>query len=145
MKYSAHAGRLPITLKHENDSDGLLLDQDSRKIEYESFEELIQDVDKLLSDRDYLEAREELLKGSTISEERFIKNVRSTIEEHRTDYEHRWEQLDTSKFKQEYLDRFDMHQVETKVARFINRSIFIEFPWMLVILSKGLAKKILKR
>ena len=145
MKYSAHAGKLPITLKHENDSDGLLLDQSSRKIEYETFEELIQDVDKLLSDRYYLKAREELLQGSTISEERFIRNVYSSIEEHRTDYNHTMERIDTSKFKEEFLDRFDIRQVETKVSRLINRSLFINCPWMLGVLSKNMVKKTLKR
>ena len=144
MKYSAHAGKLPITLKHENDSDGLLLDQASRKIEYETFEELIRDVDKLLSDQEYLKAREKLLQGSTISEERFVKNVRSTIEEHCTDYEHKWERIDTSKFKKEFWDRFNIRYVEAKVSRLINRSIFINCPWMLRYLGKKTVKKLLK-
>ena len=115
MKYSANAGKIPITLKHENDSDGLLLDQPARRIEYDSFETLVADVDKLLSDDNYLTEREDLLKGSVISEERFIKNVRMTIEAQHTDYEHGEERIDTTKFKKEFYDRFDLKEAKRNI------------------------------
>ncbi len=130
MKYSANAGRLPITLRHENDSDGLLIDQPSRKIEYDSFEELIADVDRLLSDDKYLKEREALLEGSVISEARFVNNVRTTIEEHHTDYCHSGERIDTSRFKEEFYTRFSIRQAKENISRMTNRSIFVDFPWM---------------
>ena len=71
--------------------------------EYDNYEELVEDVDKLLNDDDYLSERESLLQGSIITEARFVKNVRTTIEEHRTDYVHGSERIDTSKFKQEFF------------------------------------------
>lgn len=131
MKYAANAGKLPITLKHENDADGLLLDQKSRRIEYDTYEELIDDMDILLSDNKYLADREKLLEGSVISEERFIRNVRSTIEEHCTDYTHGQEHIDTTKFKKEFRDRFDLNVVKSRVSRSINKSLYFCFPWML--------------
>lgn len=130
MKYSANAGKIPITLKHENDSDGLLVDQKSRLIEYYSYEELIADVDKLLDDPEYLKTRETLLAGSVISEERFVNNVRSAIEEHHTDYEHGQEHLDITRFKKEYYDRFDLESTKMKISKKINKSLFINFIWM---------------
>ena len=49
MKFSALAGKLPITLKHGSDSDGLLLNQEKTQIEYDTYDELINDVDLLIS------------------------------------------------------------------------------------------------
>ncbi len=131
MKYAANAGKLPITLKHKNDSDGLLIDQSSRRIEYETYDELIRDVDRLLNDPKYLVEREALLEGSVISEERFVKNVKTTIEEHHTDYEHGDERIDTSRFKEEYYNRFDIDIAKDQISELMNKSLFCEFPWML--------------
>lgn len=140
MKYSANAGKLPITLKHDKDSDGLLLDQESRKIEYETYEDLVSDVDRLLDDKEYLSEREALLEGSVISEDRFVKNLKSTIEDHCTDYEHGQEQIDTSKFKQEFYERFDINRVKEKTSRIVNKSLFVSYPWMV----KNIIRKKLK-
>ena len=130
MKYSANAGRIPVTLRHENDSDGLLIDQPSRKIEYDTYEELISDVDRLLSDDEYLKEREALLDGSVISEARFVNNVRTTIEEHHTDYCHSGERIDTSRFKAEFYTRFSFKQAKENISRMTNKSLFADFPWM---------------
>ena len=131
MKFSANAGRIPVTLKHDNDSDGLLLDQEDRKIEYDTYEELITDVDRLLSEPEYLKEREALLVGSVITEERFVKNVFSTIENHATDYNHSFDHIDTSKFRSEFYDRFDFDKAKDAVSRKINKSLVSEFPWIL--------------
>ena len=131
MKFSANAGRIPVTLKHDNDSDGLLLDQADRRIEYDTYEDLISDVDRLLSEPEYLKEREALLNGSVITEERFVKNVFSTIENHKTDYEHSFEHIDTSKFRSEFYDRFDFDKAKDAVSRKINKSLVSEFPWIL--------------
>ena len=105
MKYSALAGKLPITLKHSSDSDGLLLHQKELGIEYDKYEDLIKDVDHLLGDETYLKDREKKLDGSVISEERFTNNLKNALLNHKTDYEHSYEKLDTEKFRLEYLER----------------------------------------
>lgn len=145
MKYSANAGKIPITLKHENDSDGLLLEQDKRKIEYLSYQELIDDVDMLLNNLDYLTEREKLLQGSVISEERFIKNVKSTIEKHCTDYHHCFERIDTEKFKREFLERFDFEATKAMVSKLINKSLYCDFIWMPVIIAKRKVNKLIRK
>ena len=139
MKYSAKAGKIPITLKHENDSDGLLLDQNKRKIEYDTYEELIEDVDKLLSDSKYLKKREALLKGSIITEKRFSDNLKSAIENHTTDYEHSYEHIDTTKFKEEFYNRFDINTAKTIVAKPLAKSLVAEFPWLITHMIKKTA------
>lgn len=138
MKYSALAHRLPITLKHGSDSDGLLLHQKECQIEYNSYEELITDVDRLLEDSTYRCAREELLNGSVITEERFINNVRGAIEKNQTDYAHEFLKLDTVEFRKEYYNRFDYDQNMLCIVNKLNLSLFWYFPSTFI---TGLIKK----
>lgn len=128
MKYSALAGKLPITLKHGSDSDGLLLNQEKCRIEYNSYAELIEDVDLLLENADYLHSREKLLEGSVITEEQFARNVRGVIEDHKTDYSHEFQILDTRKFRQEYYERFNLKETMILLAKIKNISLFKYFP-----------------
>ena len=142
MKYSALAHKLPITLKHGSDSDGLLLNQKECRIEYDSYEELIADVDLLLNDTEYLNDREKLLEGSVITEERFARNVKGVIENHRTDYSHDFEILDTKKFRQEYYERFDIDKTIQLIAKKKNMSLFRYFP---VAFIQKISKQVIKR
>ena len=75
MNYAATAGKIPITLKHNHDADGLLFNQSKLKIEYEDMDTLLQDVDKLLENPEYLKEREALLNGSVITEEKFRREL----------------------------------------------------------------------
>lgn len=52
-----------------------------------------------------------------ITEERFARNVKGVIENHRTDYSHDFEILDTKKFRQEYYERFDIDKTIQLIAK----------------------------
>ena len=136
MKYAAYAGRIPITLRHNKDSDGLLLNQKQAQIEYDTYEELIADIDKLLLDQNYLKQREELLKGTVITEQRFVNNLRSLIENHTTDYGHQIVEIDTSTFQKEFYDRFELSKVKQDCVNYINRSLYSSMPWMYIVAAK---------
>ena len=127
MKYAALAKKLPITLRHDNDSDGLLLNQDKCKIEYDSYEELINDVDLLLNDEKYLKERELLLEGSIITESRFVNNLKNAIENKKTDYEHEFKFIDTEKFRREYYERFDENDIIESITKKKNIGLFKYF------------------
>lgn len=142
MKYSALAHRIPITLKHGSDSDGLLLHQKECQIEYSSYEGLIEDVDRLLEDNDYRHEREALLDGSVITEERFVNNVRGVIEKNETDYTHAFLKLDTTEFRKEYYKRFDYDQNMMCMVNKLNLSLAWYFP---VTFVTGLTKKIFNK
>lgn len=145
MKYSALAGKIPITLKHSADSDGLLLNQKQAKIEYNSYEELLNDMDRLLSDGNYLKEREALLEGTVITEERFVNNVRGVIEEHKTDYEHEIVEIDTSEFQKEFYERFDYKKERDGIVNYINRSLYSSMPWMFWVAIKKVVYELLKK
>ena len=141
MKYSAYAGKLPVTLKHDDDSKWLLYEQDKRKIEYDTYEELIEDVDRLLTDEEYLRQREKLLEGSVISEEQYIKDTRSAIEEHKVTYSHTDYKIDTTKFRKEFYERFDYESIKDKCVRHREKSLFSTYPWMAWALFKTRLKR----
>ena len=138
MKYSANAGKIPITLKHDNDSDGLLLNQKDAKIEYETYEELINDIDKLLANESYLKARETLLKNTIITEERFVNNIHSLIEFQNTDYSHNFDYIDTKDFQNEFYCRFKLESLVTKGTL----GVIVRNPILYPLVVKKILKKI---
>jgi len=145
MRFSALAGKLPITLKHNSDSDGLLINQREAKIDYDTFNDLTSDVDRLLTDEDYLRQREKLLVGKILTEELFAKNLHSAIENHVTDYCHEFIELDTSDFQSEFYNRFNLTKSKRKLISHINRSLFLSLPWILLYAPSKLVAKLLNQ
>lgn len=128
MRYAAMAKKLPLTLKHNDDADGLLINQKESQIEYEDIEVMLSDIDKLLTDEKYLATRENLLEGTVISQDRFSANIKHIIEEHKSDEDHKFIKMDTTDFRQEYMQRFNCRKVLVNISKKINRSLFIDFP-----------------
>lgn len=106
MHYAVSAHKIPITLKHNHDADGLLFKQDQIKIEYEDIETLENDVDKLLNDKNYLKSREDLLLNSEITEEKFKKELNNLILNQKTNYLIKLDYVDTNDFRKEFMSRF---------------------------------------
>lgn len=131
MNYAATAGKIPITLKHNHDADGLLFNQSNIKIEYEDIDTLLADVDLLLNDPEYLKERETLLQGSVITENKFKKELQMLIENQSTSFEYDLDYVDTSEFRQEFDKRFDLYkEVSNTLHRKNNRKLIKEFPIM---------------
>lgn len=132
MRYCGLAQKIPLTLRHGNDSDGLLLNQSECKIEYISYEELISDMDKLLMDEEYRKKREALLENSVMTEESFKENIRSLIEKQKTDFEHQYLELSTKEFRKEYYKRFDYNKQMRNIASKRNLSLVSNFPFIFI-------------
>lgn len=140
MKYAAYAGKIPITLKHNSDSDGLLLNQKHANIEYDNISDLLCDVDKLLLDDEYRLSREKLLKGTIITEKRFVDNLNSALKKHCTDYDHEYIELDTTDFQKEFYERFDLREVKRAISKRINRVLIVNFRWMITVFLERILK-----
>lgn len=131
MRYAAMAQKLPITLKHEHDADGILFNQDTLGIEYDNATDLLDDVDRLLDNPDYLRQREAKMKGATILEDDFRRNLESLIDSQFTEYHVPIEPVDTEKFRKEYLERFNFQEQKQKsIATKMNRSLLTEYPML---------------
>lgn len=109
MRYAALAGKLPMTLKHEHDSDGLLVNQSQLGIEYDSYELFVTEIEKVLSNEEYRSEKEKKLVGSVLTEEVFNKNVKMLILDNDTCFSFEViPVLDTQKFRMEFIERFDV-------------------------------------
>lgn len=133
MRYAVLAGKIPLTLKHDNDSDGILIKQEQRRIEYNTYEALIQDMDRLLLDNEYLREREKLLEGAVVTEDCFVRNIKMMIEEHKTEFSYEEiKPVDTSKFREEFLDRFTYEDISTAIATRRNKKLVLFFPQVFI-------------
>ncbi len=129
MNFAASAGKLPLTLKHNNDADGLLFNQSNLQIEYDTKEELLNDVDKLLNDSAYLRERESKLSGSVITQERFEKNLKMLIETNTTEFPIYTEEIDTTQFRKEFDARFSLKkELKRAVVASCRRPLTVNFP-----------------
>lgn len=127
MQYAAVAGKIPITLWHNNENSGILIDQEKRKIEYRTPDALINDVNRLLKDPQYLKKREELLIGSVIDKEEFMNNLDDILKTNKTKYPIEYVPIATNIMKQEYMERFNIGEYYRGLARKPNFSLFHEY------------------
>ena len=142
MQYAAYAGKIPITLRHNSDSDGLLLNQEAAKIAYDSFDKLVKDVDKLLDDDEYRTKREELLKGTIVSEVQFAENLKMLIETQSTNFHYQYTIFNTKKFQEEFLNRFNLNISKESILNKRNVILVWDMPGLIPTLIKKVFKKI---
>lgn len=127
MQYAAIAGKIPITLWHDNENSGILIDQEKRQIEYQTAEDLITDVNELLRKPEYLRQREKLLRGSVINEVEFADEMANILNEKRTKYRIDLSPIDNTRMKEEYAERFDINDYYWSLARKQNLSLLFDY------------------
>lgn len=127
LQYAAVAGKLPISLRHGNDNGGVLINQDKLGIEYNSLDELVKDVNRLLSDDDYRKKRELLLEGCVISESAFEDELLNIVEYSYSKYNSDLLPIDTTQFRKEFAERFDLNSFKTKIANRSNVALLREY------------------
>lgn len=113
MQYAAIAGKIPLTLKLDGDSEsGILLDQENSGIEFNTVDEVIAEGSRLLTDRIYSTMRGSEIQKHIISENDFQAQLLNAICGHKTKYEsHSEESVDTSQFLKGYVDRWNYDRV----------------------------------
>ena len=129
MRYAALAGKIPITLKHDSDADGILINQDKLGIEYDDYDEFINEIHRLLSDDIYRAKKEDMLINSVMTEDDFARNLKLLIEEKRTEYSFDdIERFDTTEFRSEYKKRYTNEQLYKTIAKKSNVRLMRFFP-----------------
>ena len=143
MRFSAIAGKLPLTLKHEDDSAGILENQSDLGIEFDSYEELIDEIKKSLSDLEYRHRKELALQTSVMSEKEFRENLKKLVEHHITDYSFgELVPIDTSRFRKEYLERFDYFQdIVKEIALIRNGDLVFNFPKEFLVKTRSVLRR----
>lgn len=134
MRYAALAGKVPITLKHENDSDGILINQDKLGIDFESYTLFIQEIELLLSDQTYRQKKEKLLRSSVYDDDLFRNELNKAIVNHKTSYIfENIQKFNTDKFRNEYKRRYSILMLYKSIAKKRNLDLIMFFPMAFVV------------
>lgn len=118
FQYAAMSGVVPVTLKRGNISDDFLIDQNNLNVEFDSENELFDEIDKLLLDNEYAKKRCELMQRSVISPDVFELELQKCIEGQNSDaFITSFEHIDTSEFRKWYLTRLSKIDIDTLTVR----------------------------
>lgn len=105
-QFAASAGRVPVTLRYDEITDGFLIKQSELGIEFEQMDDLYAEVDKLIVDDEYFNTRKNQMHEAVISEENFRKILNSIISDSTEDSLYiKFTNIDTENFRREYLKR----------------------------------------
>lgn len=114
-QYAACAGRVPVTLYHDECNDGTLLNQEKIGIEFYDTNELYTEIEKLLYDDAYFRTREKEMLEAVISEETFVENLKSILNGESPN-QINYEEIETEKFRSLYLERLKQSDIEEKLV-----------------------------
>lgn len=129
MNFAALAGKVPLTLRHNNDADGLLFNQDKLGIEFDNIEDLLEEADRLLCNEKYAKEKSKKLINSVITCKKFENNLKQLIENQTTEFEIDINNIDTSEFRKEYIKRFNFKEsLTSSIAQRCNKSLIINYP-----------------
>lgn len=131
-QYAAMAHKLPITLRHDQESEDILINQNKLGIFFDSKEELLKEVHHLLTDVDYLNAREEKMEGSVIKASRFKEELSNAINYGYTTFQFNDMELNLKRVRDEFKNRFRRERLERCIIRRKNYHLVPFFPAALV-------------
>ena len=105
-QYAAKAGKVPLTLLHSDISDDFLLNQSELNIDFKNSEELLNEANKLITDKGYRDSRSVIMKNSVTSKEEFNNNVDLFVDSFTSNLNINYKIYDLNKFKTMYLINF---------------------------------------
>lgn len=129
MQFAAIAGKVPVTLRYGNNGSGILIGQDNLAIEFDDVNSLKAEIDKLLSDAEYLKKKSEKMKTAVISEQQFNDEIAELLQARHESFPLRFRHEDTRAFRENYLLRMNVGELYGMFARRNgNGTVFRNFP-----------------
>lgn len=110
-QYAAAAGTLPLTLRRDDCNDGFLLDQDALGVIFDTMEELEQEIDRVLTDEPYRQARSARMRSAVIAPEQFSAELRQIMASGTSAQEICYRHIDTEAFRANYLVHFTQQEL----------------------------------
>lgn len=111
VQYAVKAGKIPMTLLHGDEGKGVLLDAEALKCEYKDMDELLEQVDRIMVDLDYLRMLETNTGIQIISWKSFSDNIRNILNVYNTDYNIVFQKQDLYSFVKIYIKKFDVNSI----------------------------------
>lgn len=107
-QYAVMAGVVPLALrvKHDNSADDILIGQSKLGIEFTDINELYKEINRLMTDDQYIKEKKELIKQSVISPGIFDEEIRKLVSGGDSDrFKAEYNLFDTTIFRQIYIER----------------------------------------
>ena len=139
FQYAAVAQRVPLTLYHDEISSDFLINQSNLAIEFKDEDSLIKELDKMMTDKDYLEHKQKIVTESVIAENSFNERLRSLLQNNSTAIPIEFRQVDKEKLTKVYLNKINFMFVANTLA---NKNVKIGLKYYPVYYLTGIAKKI---
>ena len=141
-QYAALAGIVPVTLRHDEDADGYLLNQEKLVVDFENKADLYQEVDKLIRDDTYFYERRNQLRCSVVSEEEFMCNLKEIMNNNDI-MEINYTDINTDVFRSEYLNRISQYDIDSfLISKKTIKTILKYFPMHVL---RGIIKKLISK
>lgn len=103
FQYAASAGKIPVTLRYDNVSDDFLLDQDHLGIQFETLEQVCEELQKLFTDEAYLAEKQRKIKASVLDQAAFEAGLSRLLTQGQSGYPITFKVPDTKAFREESL------------------------------------------
>ncbi len=125
FQYAAKAGKVPVTLRYDDMTDGILLNQPELGIMFNNTDELYEEISHLMTDENYCRAKGENMRKAVISEEGFNDEIAGLFTDNAgKTYPVKYPaNIDTSHFRQIYLDNGKIRRLKMMITR--RNNIFI--------------------
>lgn len=142
FQYAAAVGIIPVTLRRNDWIGGFNPDQE--KICFFDTEESIRnEIDHLLNDEKYRSLQERKISKTVISEDTFTKELLSIIENQCSSFEIQFSDIDTQKFRNNYLLSMSEKFFSKKIAR--RKCLCIAFRNFPFLTCEGIVLKVLSK
>ena len=128
FQYAAAAGKVPVTLRHDDISDGFLLDQKQLGIEFDTVEQTLQEIDKLVEQPDYRREKEEKLSRAVLTPDAFTQRLQLLLETGDTGLALDYTLPDTQKLQKMYAKNYTNRQLRLDLVRRGNGYLLARFP-----------------
>lgn len=128
FQYAAAAGRLPITLKYDDSTNGFLINQENLGIEFNSIKEIEEAIEKILTDNKYLKKQEKNILNSIILPEVFEKNLKNLVDNQKTEFKVDLKPINIDRILAEYKANMTYEKLCNIIAGHKKISIYKLFP-----------------
>lgn len=107
-QFAASAGKVPVTLKYGEDTEGFLINQNLLGIEFDNLNELYLEIDRLIINDKYCESRSKEMKKTVLSKDDFTNYLKSILEDEKNNLLNiEYADIKTDDFRNEYLTRLN--------------------------------------
>ena len=127
FQYAAKANKIPVTLKNNDIVSDFLINQDKLGIEFCSFVDIKDEINKLLCNKYYLKMKNKNMNNSLITELEFEKQLENLLKIGNTDYKIDLKMYDLKNLKDEYRGQISINDIYILIAKYKKLIVFLKY------------------